>query len=170
MLGYEVTVVDLRPYALRHPNLRALQGDVRTCAGLEPPYRAVTSISVVEHAGIGRYGEPAKASEPRELVSRMGDLAAADADVLLTVPFGAAHVPGPGDRSRETGRPTGMRVFDRAMLHDLTQGCTVAELLTFGLREGHWLPLAPEAVEALPPRRYATGVAFLRLRKPPCAT
>ncbi|HLY11915.1 MAG TPA: methyltransferase domain-containing protein [Planctomycetota bacterium] len=166
MLGYPTTIVDLRPSSFRHPNLSTIVGDVRTVRGLQPPYDVVYAISVIEHAGLARYGEPEKASESGELVRRMAELAAPGALLLITVPFGEAHVPKIGDRSTETGKPTGFKVFDRAMLTDLTRGLSVEELSTFGLKDGLWLSLPPEEVEKIPLRHYATGVAFLRLRKP----
>jgi hypothetical protein len=165
MLGYDMTVVDLRSCSLRHPNLTTIMGDVRT-AEMTPPYDAVYSISVIEHAGLARYGEPEKASEPSELVRRMAALAGPAAPLLITVPFGAPHVPRIGDESTETGKPTGFRVFDRELLKSLTDGLRVEEQVTFGLREGSWLRMEPAAVEKIPLRHYATGVVFLRLRKP----
>ena len=166
MLGYETTVVDLRPSTLRHPNLTTVVGDVRTVAGLKPPYDAVYSISVIEHAGLARYGEPENASESGELVRRMAELASPGAPILISVPFGAAHVPRIGDRSTETGKPTGFKVFDRAMLEALAGGLPIEERWTFGLTQGAWLRMNPEDAEKIPLRNYATGVAFLRLRKP----
>jgi len=166
MLGYDTTVVDLRSSSLLHPNLTTLVGDVRTVPGLKPPYDVVYSISVLEHAGLAQYGEPENASESGELVRRMAELAAPGALLLITVPFGAAHVPKLGDQSVETGKPTGFKVFDRPMLDTLTRGLTLEGLQTFGLKEGRWLSMTPEDVEKIPLRHYATGVAFLRLRKP----
>jgi hypothetical protein len=37
---------------------------------------------------------------------------------------------------------------------------------TFGLKDGAWIRMKPEQVEKIPLRNYATGMAFLRLRKP----
>jgi hypothetical protein len=166
MLGYDTTVVDLRPCTFRHPKLTTVVGDVRTAPGLQPPYDAVYSISVIEHAGLAQYGEKEKASESGELVRRMVELAAPGAPLLITVPFGRAHVPAIGDESVETGKPTGFKVFDRPMLQTITAGLPIEELQTFGLQDGLWQKMAPEEVERIPLRHYATGVAFLRLRKP----
>jgi hypothetical protein len=166
MLGYETTVVDLRPCTFSHPRLTTIVGDVRTARGLKPPYDAVYSISVIEHAGLAQYGEKEKASESGELVRRMVELAAPGAPLLITVPFGTAHVPKIGDESDETGKPTGFKVFDRTMLDTITAGLPIEELQTFGLKDGLWLKMGPEEVEKIPLRHYATGVAFLRLRKP----
>lgn len=166
MLGYETTVVDLRPCTFRHPRLTTIVGDVRTAPGLRPPYDAVYSISVIEHAGLAQYGEKEKASESGELVRRMVELAAPGAVLLITVPFGEAHVPRIGDESNETGKPTGFKVFDRAMIETITAGLPIEELSTFGLKDGLWTRMAPQEVEKIPLRHYATGVAFLRLRKP----
>jgi hypothetical protein len=165
MLGYDTTIVDLRPSFFKHPNLGAIVGDVRTVAGLKPPYDVVYSISVIEHAGLARYGEAENASESGELVRRMAELGAPGARLLVTVPFGEGHVPRIGDRSVKTGKPTGFKVFDRKMIDDLAKGLVLEELTTFGLKEGLWLRMAPEEVEKIPLRNYATGVAFLRLKK-----
>lgn len=166
MLGYDVTVVDLRPCFFGHPGLTTIVGDIRTVGGLKPPYDVVYAISVVEHAGLARYGEAEKASESGELVRRMSELAAPGARVIITVPFGEAHVPRMGDTSILTGKPTGFKVFDRGMLDSITSGLQVEERATFGLKKGVWLRMNPEDVEKIPLRNYATGVAFLRLRKP----
>lgn len=166
MLGYDTTIVDLRPSTFKHPNLSTIVGDVRTASGLKPPYDVVYSISVIEHAGLAQYGEPEKASESGELVRRMAELAAPGATLLVTVPFGEAHVPKIGDESVETGKPTGFKVFDRAMLDGITAGLKVEEMQTFGLKDGLWLRMKPEEVEKIPLRHYATGVVFLRLSKP----
>jgi len=166
MLGYDTTVVDLRPGTFKHPNLTPFVGDVRKVAGLKPPYDAVYSISVIEHAGLARYGEPENASESGELVRRMAELAAPGAPILVTVPFGEGHVPKIGDKSVETGKPTGFKVFDRKMLDSITVGLPVEEQQTFGLKDGVWLRMEPADVEKIALKNYATGVVFLRLRKP----
>lgn len=166
MLGYDTTVVDLRPGFFKHPRMTALVGDVRTVKELKPPYDAIYSISVIEHAGLARYGEKENASESGELVRRMAELAAPGAPILVTVPFGEGHVPKIGDKSVQTGKPTGFKVFDRKMLDALTAGLAVDEIQTFGLKDGTWLRMEPAEVEKIPLKNYATGVAFLRLRKP----
>jgi hypothetical protein len=166
MLGYDTTLVDLRPCSLRHPGLTSIVGDIRSVAGLKPPYDAIYSISVIEHAGLGQYGESAKASDSGDLVRRMAELAAPGGLLLITVPFGQAHVPAPGDRVEETGKPARFRIFDRSMVDGIAAGLRVEEMTTFGLTGGVWRRMPPDEVEKIPLRHYATGVAFVRLRKP----
>jgi len=56
--GFRVVAVDFNPYPYAHPNLRAVRGDAMQCPFAGGSFGAILAISVVEHIGIGHYGDP----------------------------------------------------------------------------------------------------------------
>ena len=55
-LGYDVYGVDLRPYPFTHPNMKLYQGNLLDLND-QMEFDLITAISVLEHIGLGVYGE-----------------------------------------------------------------------------------------------------------------
>ncbi len=157
-LGHEVTALDVRRYPLAHPCLRVATDDIRHTAFPAASFDTVLAVSTIEHVGLGFYGEAPDADGDRRALREIHRLAAPDAAVVLTVPFGRA-VTMPGHR-----------VYDRRRLTALVDGFVLEEWLCCR-REGPctWTPVAAEEAEQADSSVSTEAVALLALRRPRAA-
>jgi SAM-dependent methyltransferase len=114
-LGYEVTALDLNPYPLTHPRLKAVVADVREWSP-DRTFDVVLCISTLEHIGLAVYGGAADANADAAAVQRLFELTTPDGTLVLTVPFGAAS----GDETQ--------RGYERADLERLLADWTIEDL------------------------------------------
>lgn len=115
-LGYDVTVVDPRPIAFEHPRLTQVTARLEDWDAAPGRFHAAFLVSTVEHIGLGAYGEgggPADAD--RKALLRVAELLTDDGLLVLSTPFGAAHV------------DAFERVYDEAGLDALLAGWNVLE-------------------------------------------
>jgi|GEM_PF-2354223 len=88
--GVNVVGVDLRPYGFSHKNFK------EHCLDLEEfktdtRFHFIYSVSVLEHVGLGTYGEP---SDPEKLIRiflKLHKLLREDGVLAFTVPCGISH-------------------------------------------------------------------------------
>jgi len=130
--GFRVVGIDFNPYPDRHPNLRAVRGDAMSLPFAEGSFGAVLAISVIEHIGLGHYGDPALNEGDRAAAREIARVLRHGGRALITVPFGRALT----DDFK--------RVYDPLRLREL-----LSPLLTNGIeyavgRAGLWIP----AIEA----------------------
>jgi methyltransferase family protein len=150
-MGYRVTAIDPRPNPLFHPNLDVVVGSVEEW---EHPgsFDAVVCLSTIEHIGTGAYGQK-ELGDRRDLdaMKRLHELAAPDALLVLTVPFGTAS--GNGFQ----------RSYDRRGLEQLLEGWEIEDLALLRRRD----ELTWVATDV--PRRAAKGeaVALVTARRRP---
>ena len=126
--GYRVVSLDYLPYPYRHPNLCAVRGDAMRCPFAAQSFDAILAISVIEHVGIGHYGDPSRDIGDREAVREIARLLKPGGLVLLTVPFGRALT----DASK--------RVYDSARLSSLLAPLPLVRPEYAWSREGLWTP------------------------------
>lgn len=126
--GYRVVGLDYLPYPYRHPNLRAVRGDAMRCPFAAKSFDAILAVSVIEHVGIGHYGDPARDIGDRETVQEIARLLKPGGRAILTVPFGRAAT----DPSK--------RVYDPARLAGLLAPLLVTRREYAWGREGLWTP------------------------------
>ncbi|MEM6468418.1 MAG: DUF268 domain-containing protein [Planctomycetota bacterium] len=55
---YETTMVDIRPLSLTLPSLKFVEGSILDMPFEDESCESVSSICVIEHIGLGRYGDP----------------------------------------------------------------------------------------------------------------
>ena len=114
-LGYKVTALDLHPYPLEHPNLRAVEAAVQDWE-TDETFDAVTCLSTIEHIGLGAYGEE-QSGESADLAAmrRMRELTKPGGVLVLTTPYGVR------------GQDDTQRTYDREALDELLQGWQVED-------------------------------------------
>jgi SAM-dependent methyltransferase len=126
--GYRVVGLDFNAYPYRHPNLRAARGDAMRAPFAARSFAAVLAISVIEHVGIGHYGDPAGVSGDRAAVQEIARVLRRDGRALLTVPFGRA-------RTDDL-----QRVYDPVQIADLLEPLVIRRIEYAWSREGLWCP------------------------------
>jgi SAM-dependent methyltransferase len=120
--------MDVNPYPYRHPNLRVVRGDAMRAPFAARSFAAVLAISVIEHIGIGHYGDPAGVSGDRAAVQEIARVLRRDGRALITVPFGHA-------RTDDL-----QRVYDPARIAALLEPLVVRRIEYAWSREGLWCP------------------------------
>lgn len=101
--GYHVTAVGLEEITLKHPNFTYIWGDVNA---IEQPgrFNVIISISVFEHVGLGRYGDPIDPNADLRAMWRLREWASLPSRHIVTVPVGMGAVVGNYHRVYGSGR------------------------------------------------------------------
>jgi SAM-dependent methyltransferase len=153
-MGYTVDGVDTRPYPFTHPNFTFYRSDLFTWS---PPraYDTICLVSVIEHFGLGGYGDMKVNDADREAITRITEWLVPGGTLLVSLPYGKAGV------------TTKHRIYDAARLSHVFGQLETVRSLYYQRKEGAWLPstaaaLADVASPDLPPN----GVAVLHFRKP----
>jgi hypothetical protein len=121
-LGHRVTVVDPRPYPLRHQNLTHAGCRLDELPDPVAPFDAAVVLSAVEHFGLEHYGlEWSDARADLAALARLRELVAPGGLLVLTVPF-AEHATVDDFQ----------RVYDEAGLRELLAGWDVRTSLRVG--------------------------------------
>jgi SAM-dependent methyltransferase len=128
--GFRVVGIDVNPYPFRHPNFDAVRGDAMRFPFPAASFGAVLAVSVIEHIGIGHYGDPGGHGGDGAAVREIRRVLRPGGRVLITVPFG---------RSRTDAF---QRVYDPARLRALLAPLAVERIEYARSTEGLWTPCA----------------------------
>jgi hypothetical protein len=121
-LGHRVTVVDPRPYPLRHRNLAHAGCRLDELPDPVVPFDAAVVLSAVEHFGLEHYGlEWSDARADLAALARLRELVAPGGLLVLTVPF-----------AEQATVDDFQRVYDEAGLRELLAGWDVRTSLRVG--------------------------------------
>jgi SAM-dependent methyltransferase len=112
-----VRFVDIRPLDLSVRNYRGISGSLLALPFTDESLSSVSSLHVIEHVGLGRYGDPV---DPR------GSLKAAREIVRVLARGGTAYVSVPIGRSRV--QFNGQRVFAVREVLDMFEGLRLKEM------------------------------------------
>lgn len=116
-MGHHVIAADLRRYPFEHPQLQSATGPIEDWPGPDQLLDAIFSISAIEHAGLGAYGEGANSEHlDRIIVERFADWLRPGGELVFTAPYGLWAV---DDQQR---------VYDRAHLDALLAGWQITDL------------------------------------------
>lgn len=126
--GMRVVGIDFQPYPYRHPNLTAVRADVMNLPFATRSFGAVCAVSVIEHIGIGHYGDPASMAGDRQAVLELARILRPDGRLVLTVPFGVAMADG------------FQRIYGTSELRALLVPVMVTDLEFARSWDGLWVP------------------------------
>jgi cyclopropane fatty-acyl-phospholipid synthase-like methyltransferase len=160
-LGYDVSGVDLLHYAYRHPAFRFQQRNL-VGAFQSEAFDGITSVSVVEHIGLGGYGEEVVArTTDVEVMEELYRILKTNGLLILTIPFGRKF----------TGSQ--YRVYDQKGVEELLSKFAV-ENVEFYRRSDklYWMPCDHDEMKDLPSgeepdnaSRSVNGVMCIKARK-----
>ncbi len=88
--GFHVVGIDINRYPYRHPYLQTVRGDIIHTPFTDESFPVILAISVVEHLGIGHYGDPTGTSGDVMAVKEIARILGPGGKALITVPFGRA--------------------------------------------------------------------------------
>lgn len=147
----EVTYVDVRPLDLEFPGFHFRQGLVTEMPFEKDSVESLSSLHVIEHVGLGRYGDPIDAEGSWKAARELTRILAPGGRLLIGVPTG-----------RERLQFDAHRIFDPQTTRDMFAGLELADFAFVDDRNR----FAPKATfeEA---RRADYGCGLFEFRKPP---
>lgn len=91
-LGHKVTGLDVRAYPFKHQNFKFIQDDIFTVS-MEHGYDIITAVSVIEHFGIGLYGDKTEITA-KELVTKLTEMLKSGGQLIGSMPCGIPRLYG----------------------------------------------------------------------------
>jgi hypothetical protein len=87
-----VEFVDIRPLEVNLPRLKSLAGSILALPYADRSVASLSSLHVVEHIGLGRYGDPIDPDGTRKACAELVRVLAPGGDLYLSVPIGRERV------------------------------------------------------------------------------
>lgn len=81
-----VTMIDIRPLPLELPNLNFIKGSILDLPFEDSSIDSVSSLCVVEHIGLGRYGDPIDSFGSEKSISELKRVVKVGGVILFSVP------------------------------------------------------------------------------------
>jgi hypothetical protein len=81
-----VTMVDIRPIELKLPNLNFQEGTILNLPFETESQKSVSSLCVIEHIGLGRYGDPIDAFGSEKSIVELQRITQSGGTILFSVP------------------------------------------------------------------------------------
>jgi SAM-dependent methyltransferase len=81
------TMIDIRPISLTIPNLSFAEGDITKLPFKDNSISSLSSICVIEHIGLGRYGDPLDAFGTEKAAAELSRVLAKDGRLYISVPI-----------------------------------------------------------------------------------
>ena len=82
-----VTMVDIRPLSLPVPTLKFQKGSIVELPFPDKSIPSVSSICVIEHIGLGRYGDPIDPAGTEKAAAELKRIVAPGGDLYISVPI-----------------------------------------------------------------------------------
>jgi len=152
--GFEVVGIDLNPYPYRHPGFCAVRGDAMKFPFATGRFAAVLAVSVIEHIGIGHYGDPSAIEGDQAVASEIARVLRPGGRVLITVPFGVAQT------------DDFQRVYDPPRLSELLTPFRIVKIEYAWSKNGLWVPCSDAEAASVDWRGVSRAVALVVLTTP----
>ena len=88
----QVTFVDVRPPQLEVANLQVCRGDVLALPFKARSLESISSLHVVEHIGLGRYGDALNPAGTAKALAELARVVAPGGSLYLSVPAGRSRI------------------------------------------------------------------------------
>lgn len=83
------TMVDIRPLTVELPGLSFIKGDITALPFKDGEIESLSSICVIEHIGLGRYGDPLDQFGTEKAAAELSRVLAAKGSLYISVPIDA---------------------------------------------------------------------------------
>ncbi|MFL5915903.1 MAG: DUF268 domain-containing protein [Gaiellaceae bacterium] len=146
-----VVFVDIRPMQLDVANLRPMAGDILDLPFSDRSIASLSCLHVVEHIGLGRYGDTLNPSGTRQALAELERVLAPGGDLFLSLPVGRPRV-----------------CFNAHRIHDpreIVEMLRGLELVEFSAVDDAGRIQAGESVEDAARFRYGCGLFWFRGRR-----
>ena len=100
----DVTFVDIRPVELALERYRGLHGSITALPFEDASVASLSCLHVMEHIGLGRYGDPIDPDGARKAAAEIARVLAPGGRALLSTPIGSARVQFNGQRVFAAGQ------------------------------------------------------------------
>jgi len=94
----KVTFVDIRPLRVELPNLDCRAGTILELPYADGEIRSLSSLHVIEHIGLGRYGDPLDPAGSDKACAELLRVVASGGRLLVSVPVGTPRIQFNGQR------------------------------------------------------------------------
>jgi SAM-dependent methyltransferase len=131
-----VTFVDIRPLELDLPNYRGLRGSLLDLPFPDESLHSLSCLHVIEHVGLGRYGDPIDPLGPEKSCAEIVRVVAPGGYVYVSVPVGRPRV-----------SFNGLRVFAVPELIRMFPGLKLESMALVDAHGGYHPLVAPESVD-----------------------
>lgn len=132
----EVVFVDIRPLFLRIPNYTGLGASVTALPFADSSIPSLSCLHVIEHVGLGRYGDDIDPRGPEKACSEIARVLAAGGNAFISVPIGRPRV-----------SFNGLRVFSAPEVLTLFSGLELRRMALVDAL-GEFVPeVSPDAVD-----------------------
>jgi SAM-dependent methyltransferase len=111
------TMVDIRPVELELENLYFTKGSITALPFEDDSIESISSLCVVEHIGLGRYGDPLDQFGSEKAIAELVRVTKPGGYILISVPIG----------DNNTVFFNGHREFDRGYLLNLFESCKLLD-------------------------------------------
>lgn len=144
----EVNYIDIRPLDLDIPGLRYLHGDAVDLGGAlgEESIESLSSLSVMEHFGLGRYGDPIDPDAYIKAAKSMQCVLKKEGHLYLSVPVG------PEDKLVFNAH----RIFRIATVINLFDQCRLADMVVASPTGAWFYPVCEKDYEGV--EEYSCGM------------
>lgn len=83
-----VTFIDIRPLEISMQDLTSKKGSIVSLPYDDNSVKSISSLHVIEHIGLGRYGDPIDPSGTTKAIHELSRVIAPDGDLYVAVPIG----------------------------------------------------------------------------------
>ena len=87
-----VTFVDLRPLSVSLPNLKTIGGSILRLPFADSRVASLSCLHVIEHIGLGRYGDPLDPQGTRKAAAELTRVLAPGGNLFVGAPVGRERV------------------------------------------------------------------------------
>lgn len=129
-MGFKTWGIDLAAYQLKHPNFTFVQGDIQKTNFSDNFFDVVTSVSTIEHIGIGYYGDKKNMFSDKTAVKEIARIIKVGGKFLATVPY---------SKKFRIGRT--QRFYDKKNLTTLLKPeFKIEDMFIFQSKNDKWFP------------------------------